>query len=549
MNSPDLNGHVARPSKRLYILYFVIVAFAMLPIWTVKYYVSQDGVSHIYNAFLMNELVDGNQAFTSWLTFNSFAVPNSTGHWLLALLLRFLPPFTALKVIASVTFAAFIASVGWLRSRSLRDDACAELVALLAPSLAFCWMWFEGFYNFIIGTVGLVCCLALFQSRRDRLHVKHTLLISVVLTIVYLSHIVPFVVAASSLIFLAAFLKGGKSRLRNISLMVLASLPAVALALWYRVSVGVTEPFWPAWHDLGDGSIFSVLNHIRTVDPFFLMSRTTLPFSSTRSAWFVVLTPSIWIAIAMMILVWRSFRSVLVARSFDRSEFAFLILLVGWTLFAIAGPDDFGSTNGGILRERILLCGSIFAIPLVRAPSGRAARLFVSIVLIAVVVFQTTALWDYSVTESSVTSDVLAARNAISDQDSIMTIAVVADGMRFHSVPEPALGALLGFGRATRFWDNYELAFTLFPVTTRDPEDRSFFYRVWRARAFRPNDPKIPFEETYVRLTALMKDDHSRFTKIVLLGSDSRIESLLANWFDPEPVFAGRDVRVFRHRD
>lgn len=58
----------------------------------------------------------------------------------------------------------------------------------------------------------------------------------------------------------------------------------------------------------------------------------------------------------------------------------------------------------------------------------------------------------------------------------------------------------------------------------------------------------IAGEGTFGRLHELLESDHGQFSKVVLIGSDARIESLLAIWFDPEPVFADSDVRVFRHR-
>ena len=98
----------------------------MIPVWFVSYFVSQDGAAHLYNAYLINQLIDRSPEFSAYLTINSFAVPNSTGHWLLVVLLRFLAPFTALKVLATVTFAAFTGSIDGPVENSLERRAVGD---------------------------------------------------------------------------------------------------------------------------------------------------------------------------------------------------------------------------------------------------------------------------------------------------------------------------------------------------------------------------------------------------------------------------------------
>jgi|GEM_PF-1357754 len=548
MNLRDIVPRLTGSSKRVFLLYVIIVAFAITPVWSVKYYVSQDGIAHVYNAFLMNELVDGNRELSRYLSLNSLAVPNSTGHWLLVLLLRIFSPFTALKILATVTFACFVASIGWLWASYVPGGSLSAIVIVLGAALAFNWMWFLGFYNFTIGVIGFICCLAMYLRWHEKLNFLRTLLLSIALTIAYLSHIVPFVMAIGSLLFLAVF-SNGVGRIRTIALIAGASLPALTLAVVYRVSVGISESFTPAWRAIGDGSISAILDQLRRVDPFALISRTTLPFTNLRSWIFVFLAPTLWIIIAIVLLLWPTLRDAARAKFTANTSTGLLVLLLGWAIFSVIGPDDFGITNGGILRDRVMLCGVVFAVPLMRMPASRVVRYAVTIILAVVVIFQTSVLWEYSSAESSIAAQVVSARSVISDQDSIITISVVADGMRFHSVPEPNLGVILGLGRDTLIWDNYELAYTLFPIRTNTADDRQFYYRVSISHAFKPNDPKEHFNETFARLTDLLESDHQRFSRVVLLGSDARIESLLATWYNTQPIYSNGGLRVFKARD
>jgi hypothetical protein len=85
-------------------IYLLIVVFACLPIWAVDDFVNQDGSPHLYNAYLIVELLRGNPAFTEIYALNSAPIPNLTGHYLLALfLLVFTPPVvTKIMVTADV---------------------------------------------------------------------------------------------------------------------------------------------------------------------------------------------------------------------------------------------------------------------------------------------------------------------------------------------------------------------------------------------------------------------------------------------------------------
>src|SRR5688500_17316310 len=104
---------LSRPKYRIsgFFLFLLIFLFAL--VWSLEFFINQDGSAHMYSSFIMLELIKGNQNFAGIFAFNSIAVPNSSGHWLMALLLNVFSPFIVTKIIVTLTFAGFVAAIGW----------------------------------------------------------------------------------------------------------------------------------------------------------------------------------------------------------------------------------------------------------------------------------------------------------------------------------------------------------------------------------------------------------------------------------------------------
>ncbi|HKP67879.1 MAG TPA: hypothetical protein VJV05_01265, partial [Pyrinomonadaceae bacterium] len=79
------------------IAYLALIVIGCAPIWCVDYFVQQDGSAHIYNSYMMGLILRGDPS-AAYLALNTLAVPNSTGHWLLAFMLQFVGPFAATKL-------------------------------------------------------------------------------------------------------------------------------------------------------------------------------------------------------------------------------------------------------------------------------------------------------------------------------------------------------------------------------------------------------------------------------------------------------------------
>ena len=537
-----LSGPLARPI----LVYVTIVIAVTSSIWCVKYFAPQDGSAHVYNAFLMSELVKGDPQIRANLSLNTLTVPNSTGHWILTLLLQIFSPFTCLKLMSAGTYAGFVAAIMWLRYSTAGEEGLSTS-ALVGAVLGLNWFWFGGFYNFIIGVTAFIVLIALIVRWQSKMNFLRMAAISLILVAIYLSHVVSFAMAAGSFFVLVLWSESA-DRKRNLFYFTLAVLPSIALALIFRATTASAEELHPVWRWWSDStSMFAIVRGF-LADPFVLISRETFPFTSARSRAFAIFMPGLWTVLSLILLTVTFLLSWKDRQSIGRRSLPFIFLLAMSVLGALIAPDDFGLSNGGILRERVLLCALCFSVPLFQVGRHLSLKRLAHVGMTYVIVFQSMAMWDYALTTSPIVEEFSLARSAIADNDTIASIEIIEDGYRFHSVPESQLGLLASVGKRTAVMDNYEIGHYLFPVVTNSLSDRQFVRQVAISHAFVANGPKKEFDETLTRLDQLLDGNRERFTKVILWRRDARVENILYKWFDPMPILERGRVRVLRRR-
>src|SRR5438067_602152 len=75
----------------------------LAPIWCVHYFPSQDGPAHVSNAKILLDYHRADApALRKYYVLNHWPEPNLAGHWIMAGLMNFLPPFIAEKVLLSL---------------------------------------------------------------------------------------------------------------------------------------------------------------------------------------------------------------------------------------------------------------------------------------------------------------------------------------------------------------------------------------------------------------------------------------------------------------
>lgn len=521
----------------------------MLPVWSVANFVNQDGSPHLYNAFIILELLEGNPAFTQIYALNPAPIPNLTGHWLLTFLLMLFPPLITTKIIVTLTFAAFVAAVIWLRWQIAGHNGL--LTALLFGTvLAFNWMWILGFYNFIIGVIVFIFTLGLYWRWQENLNLQRSIILSFLLIFVYFSHLISFLMLAGSLLVLSAFVSQG-DRKKTIIWTFLTMLPVLPLIVGYKLlSAEAGGATFPVWRYLSDP--FSVSNWIlqlQTADPLQLLSRKAFPFISINSKFFALFTPTLWMSAAVILLMFAAWRGFSKKEIFTRQSLPFVLLAFSSLLFWIFAPDDFGKSHGSFLRERVLLCGLIFFVPLFKTETAGFLKYLAHLLLICIIIFQTAVLWEYSLNVNQLAAEYLSGKDQVADTDSLGSIDLIENGCRYKVNPLSNSIALYGVGKNTRIWDNYEMGYYQFPVIAQSSSDRQFTFDFREASTYDLCDVNENSAEKFASLNSLLNLHNDKISVMLVWGNDDRVAVVLNKWFEDKPFFQNGRLRLFRHRN
>jgi hypothetical protein len=539
-------GFLRSDGSKLFLFYCLLVAVACAPIWNVQYFINQDGSGHVYGSWILSRLVAGDPAYTDLFKFNFVLFPNSSGHWLLAILLQITSPFIATKIMATLTYAGMVAAVGCLRWRTAgRSGMYTNL--LIGAVVAFNSLWLVGFYNFNLGLIVAVFTIGSFFGWREAMTPRRAAALASLLLLTFVSHIISFMILSAAIVLLALLPTAMLSK-RNLTMAAASFAPAVVAAVLYKFSTETSGSFVPIWNSLREPySVMSWINQFRGFDPFILMSRRCLPFVETPSSLYSIFAPLLWIGAAYLCLLIATRRHAASLSKIVSSKFLpFAVLAAGSFIVAIVWPDflKFATSTGGVLRERVFLAGMIFVVPLFRFAEPRGALLFIaSAALICVFGFQTAALWDYSLRTDRLAGEFLVAGPQVADGSRLAAITIDPRAKRFSSSPLSSLDNYFGVGRNVLVWDNYEFGHYLFPVVMRDDGDRQFAFDYTSS-----GTSELDEAEKLRRLSAVFENGHQRIDTLVIWDNDPSLESAFYPYYESQPYFAYGRVKLFKHK-
>ncbi len=530
------------------LIFILIVAIAMSPVWLVTHFINQDGVAHANNAWIMLKLLEGDPLYISLYQFNTLALPNSIVHWLLVVMLPILSPFTATKLVVTIIFALTVLAAGFLRYRTHGNDGLVTAM-LIGAVVSLNWLWLVGFYNFSLGVAIVVFAVALFSGWTDGISYRRMIVLSLLLLLAYFSHLI----AVATLAGVIGVLSIGYVVRRDIpSILRLAAafIPLVPLVLVFRsVSASSDMGVSPTWRSLENASsVMNWITQVRFADPFIFISRKTFPFSADESGLYAIFSPIIWIVAAVLVLIAGS----LIAKreesstSFPAVAKAFVLVFILLIGFAAFGPDDFGSEHGGVLRQRLTIFAFLFFIPVFHLGANRWFERAAQLALIIAVGFQTLALWDYARFSDRIGAEYAAAARSLPNDGGIAQITVVTEAKRFYAQPTTMVNNFSGIGRNLLVWDNYELGHYLFPVIMRRAEDKEFIYDLTRNSALRKDIPGDGVAEKIAALDTVLANDGGRITTLMVWGNDPDLETVIGRYFVAEPTHRTANFRIFR---
>ena len=427
---------------------------SLVPVWAFRYFATQDGPSHVENAFIVKQLLLGGGAFSDLYALNSCLVPNWTSHVVLASLMTVLSPLTAEKVFISGYLALF---VGAFRYLVVSVEPSAKLLTLLAIPFAHNLLLYAGFYNFCLGIPLLFGILAFSWAHLPSARpLRFALSLNVALVVLYYCHVVSHTLALVSLVFLAAVRT--RCNLRKTGLIVLAILPSAAFTVRFLVGFGGGgEPVVRR----GAGELIA----------WFVQLSSLSPYTFEDTFHVGKLVGALFLALAVHTLVVRARAAAREDRRWIwQPQDAFGVLCAGFAAAYFIAPDSVGS--GSSISLRLALYPVLALIPWLSLPSDRRWRRGFALTASAVLVLHLALVFQHNRQTSAGLCEFTEGMEHVVPGETVLPI--IADVMGgdsdaiaiyLHAVSYYALeGGALNLA-------NYEAGTDYFPVRFRPGRD------------------------------------------------------------------------------
>lgn len=525
----------------------VVLVAALIPvlsaIWGIRWFVTQDGSAHLYNAHIIARSLSPNSPFAAYYTVHWEAVPNWSGHLVTAVLVSLLPAWAAGSAITTLTLVGFAASIVWLRAR-VTGASGLSLAAVLAVLLSLNFPWLLGFTSFMFGACLFPITLGIWWGGRERFGWDRCAAIAALMVVGYLCHLVSLGLTAVGLIVLALTTPGADQGRRFVRTLV-ALLPLVPLGLLYHSLSKAGGPLQPAWEHLTNAlSPAAWIVQMAQVDPITLTSGHAIPLTSVdQSAWFGLFKPMTWLMLAFT-LMWysamRRRRAQPLHGSDERVGWVWLaaLLLIGGAL----GPDTLGDYQGEFLQQRVVLLGLVALVPVANLDAKGWSGRFIAATLVLALGLQTAVVWDYGLTSQRTAGAIVAARDAVGTNQRVATLLVDINS-RFRSNPLLHADNLLGIGTGNIVWNNYETRYYYFPVRVRpDVAHPTSIDFEQIAMTEGPTQANLR-ASWWQRIVDAHFDD---IDAVVVWGSDPQLDAINGQRF--ETVYRKDNVRVLRRK-
>lgn len=515
---------------------------ALLPplaaVWLVPGFGTQDGPAHLYNArILLDSLGGGDSPFGDTYRVRPDPLPNWAGHLATMAALSALPTDVADKAMISLTLVGFAGALAWLRWR-VAGWAGMPTAAFFAAILGMNVVWLWGFSGFLLGACLFPITLGLWWDGRDRFGPGRALALAGLMVVGYACHLVSLGLTVAGVIGLAVVTPGAHRKARD-GWTALGLTPVLPLAVIYKGLTRQAGPLRPDWQHLSRWRTPSAwLDQLGWVDPISLASKATAPFAGAPSKWYGLVTPALWTAIGLALLIgstwaWRD-RDESLAR---RGWLAVAVVLI---LGGLLGPDSLGTSHGHYLPQRILLLGLAALVPWLALDSRGLARRLGTAALVVAWAIQSATVWDYARHSRQVVGEVRAVRSELAPRDRIATL-LIDPTTKFRANPLLHADNWLGLEGGRVIWNNYEAAHYYFPVQFRPGIERPSPLELEEISLMRDDH-----EARATRWERLLREHGQSIDALVVWGREPRLDAINARWFGPGRRMVGGRVRIYR---
>lgn len=186
------------------LLILLLLVAHLLPVWGFKYFPTQDGASHIYNAYVLKEYHDpANYRLREVYELNATPFPNWTSHVLLVLLLHLFPPLVCEKIVLTLCIGLLPFALLYFLKGVQPKNAVFGLLGFL---YAYNYLLHMGFYNFVLSMSLFFFALGYWWRVKEKLRFINIAILYGLLTATYFTHYHSYALLLMCLTFFAAFL-------------------------------------------------------------------------------------------------------------------------------------------------------------------------------------------------------------------------------------------------------------------------------------------------------------------------------------------------------
>ena len=185
-------------------LFAALVIIHLVPLWGFKYFPSQDGPSHLYNASVLRDYQRPDfSSFREYYLLNTSVAPNWFGHLVLAGLMYVVPILTAEKLFLSGYVVLLPLAIRYAL-RAIRPEA--GFLAVLAFPFIFNYVFHLGYYNFSYSLVVFFFLVGYWLEHRERSGPRELATLVALALALYFCHLVSLVMAGLAISLLALWL-------------------------------------------------------------------------------------------------------------------------------------------------------------------------------------------------------------------------------------------------------------------------------------------------------------------------------------------------------
>jgi MFS family permease len=482
-------------------LFALLVLLHVTPVWAFPYLPTQDGPSHVSNALILKDYYREGTRYREFFTIRQEPLPNLTSHLLLASLLHVLPPLIAEKALVSLYIIGFAWSFRYFVASLGADRIGLAPVALLFLFPRCFWM---GFYNYGLGLVLFWITVGYCLRHRKQFGPKSLTTLAVLFTAGYFTHLVSFVLTVVSATWIVAI--GSLYRVRNLAILVLATLPADGLTLNFLIGTGFIGS--PASINVGK----EIVHEEASVGLLEWADVELASFNRQLFETYEGLVPFgllVLLFVEAMILasVAMAIASPEQRNSSMRRWPTVLLGLVLATLFVVV-PDGFGR-HGGYMKARLAVLVPLLCLACLSLPSVRFVRRALFTVMYLLIIVNLALVGRHVANANQELAEFTAGINSVGRNHTLVAIGTRTDRLADH-LWHAADYYCLETGNINL--DNYEAASQNFPVQFRAGMERVLPVDWAFALAARV-DLILAWDEPFAVLTVNAKDYYVVFQR------------------------------------